>query len=89
LKLIYSPYLELFVVFSTEYREISNRLSTVEGVEAPEKPLKEPKKMDHPAHTSEKRLNNVTVIHMDIHDPAITKTGTCLWLSTVLWQLPC
>ena len=59
---------------SNEYREMSNRLSTVDGVEVAE-PLTDPKKVDHPAHTGQARVNTVTSISIDIHDPAITKTG--------------
>lgn len=61
---------------SNEYREMSNRLSTVEGLELQDPKQVESKKIDHPSHTSEERVNNVTLIQMDIHDPHITKTGT-------------
>lgn len=37
-----------------------------------------PKKLDHPAHTSEKRISSVTMIKLDIKDPLITKTGNYL-----------
>ena len=47
------------------------RLSMVEGGEEDEGP----KKLDHPAHTSEKRVNSVTIIKLDVKDPLLTKIG--------------
>ena len=49
-------------------------MSTVEGTTIPEADKPETKKLDHPAHTSLERVNNVTVIQMDIYDQSITKT---------------
>ena len=54
---------------------MSNRLSTVEGLEIQDVKDLESKKIDHPSHTSEGRVNNVTLIQMDIHDRFVTKTG--------------
>ena len=53
---------------------MSNRLSTVEGLEL-QQPGAEGKKLENPANTSEERYNNVTVIQIDISDPFVTKTG--------------
>lgn len=55
---------------------MSNRLSTVEGLELQDPKQTESKKIDHPSHTAEERVNNVTLIQMDIHDLHVTKTGT-------------
>lgn len=52
---------------------MSNRLSTVEGLEL--QPGAEAKKIEQPSYTSEERVNNVTVIQIDIGDPFVTKTG--------------
>ena len=35
----------------------------------------EVKGVDHPAHVSEKRVNSVSIIKLDCHDPLLTKTG--------------
>lgn len=68
--------------YSNEYREMSNRLSTVEGVELAESAT-DTKKMDHPAHTGQSRVNTVTSITIDIHDPAITKTAMAIALGNM------
>ena len=73
-KFIYFHFLVLKCLndhFSNEYREMSNRLSVDDG-EAED----DFKGLDHPSFTSEERINNVTVIKMDIRDPDVTKTGT-------------
>ena len=68
---IFSNKFDIFI-YSNEYREMSNRLSTVEGVEQ----LQEVKSADvKKADRPQERLNTVTVILMDIHDTAISKTG--------------
>ncbi|XP_063435143.1 BTB/POZ domain-containing protein 16-like isoform X1 [Mytilus trossulus] len=64
-------------VYSNEYKDISNRLSMVEGDE------EGPKKLDHPAHTSEKRISSVTMIKLDIKDPLITKTAMAVALGNL------
>lgn len=56
---------------------MSNRLSTVEGLEL--QTGHEGKKVDS---QSEERVNNVTVIQIDIADPFVTKTGTSLFITT-------
>ncbi|CAG2238322.1 BTBD16 [Mytilus edulis] len=42
-----------------------------------------PKKLDHPAHTSEKRISSVTMIKLDIKDPLITKTAMAVALGNL------
>ncbi|XP_045189996.2 BTB/POZ domain-containing protein 16-like isoform X3 [Mercenaria mercenaria] len=69
--------------YSNEYREMSNRLSTVEGLELQGPKEAESKKIDHPSHTSEGRVNNVTLIQIDIHDPYVTKTGMAIALGNM------
>ncbi|XP_060580646.1 BTB/POZ domain-containing protein 16-like isoform X2 [Ruditapes philippinarum] len=69
--------------YSNEYREMSNRLSTVEGLEIQDVKDLESKKIDHPSLTSEGRVNNVTLIQMDIHDPFVTKTGMAIALGNM------
>lgn len=69
--------------YSNEYREMSNRLSTVEGVELQDPTVVDTKKVSHPAHTSQARVNTVTIINMDIHDPAITKTAMAIALGNM------
>ncbi|XP_071168891.1 BTB/POZ domain-containing protein 16-like isoform X3 [Mytilus edulis] len=64
-------------VYSNEYKDISNRLSMVEGDD------EGPKKLDHPAHTSEKRISSVTMIKLDIKDPLITKTAMAVALGNL------
>ncbi|XP_052252668.1 uncharacterized protein LOC127859354 isoform X2 [Dreissena polymorpha] len=67
--------------YSNEYREMSNRLSTVEGLEIQAPPMVDGERaIDHPSHTSESRVNNVTLIQINIADPFITKTGACGYL---------
>ena len=61
----------IWFVCSNEYQELSNRLSVEDGLGD----VEEKKGLDHPSYTSEERVNNVTVIKMDIRDPDITKTG--------------
>ena len=68
--------LTVLSVHSNEYQELSNRLSVEDGL--PD--VDERKGLDHPSYTSEERVNNVTVIKMDIKDPDITKTGIVLIL---------
>ena len=68
--------LPVLYIHSNEYQELSNRLSVEDGL--PD--VDEKKGLDHPSYTSEERVNNVTVIKMDIKDPDITKTGIVLFL---------
>ncbi|KAL4232314.1 BTB POZ domain-containing protein 16 [Mactra antiquata] len=71
--------------YSNEYREMSNRLSTVEGLELQDgtTTAKESKAIDHPVHTSQERVNTVTLIQMNINDPHITKTGMAIALGNM------
>lgn len=65
--------------YSNEYQELSNRLSVEDGL--PD--VEEKKGLDHPSYTSEERVNNVTVIKMDIRDPDITKTAMAITLGNL------
>ncbi|KAH3706781.1 hypothetical protein DPMN_066171 [Dreissena polymorpha] len=57
---------------------MSNRLSTVEGLEIQAPPMVDGERaIDHPSHTSESRVNKLTLIQINIADPFITKTGAC------------
>ena len=49
---------------------MSKRLSTVEQVDDANG-----KGIEHPKHTSEKRVNNLILIHLEIKDPLVTKQG--------------
>lgn len=69
--------------YSNEYREMSNRLSTMEGLELQNIVPQEAKHVDHPFDTSDERVNTVTVIQMDIHDPLITKTAMAIALGNM------
>ncbi|OWF40204.1 BTB/POZ domain-containing protein 16-like isoform X4 [Mizuhopecten yessoensis] len=67
--------------YSNEYREISNRLSMVDGEEKQEE--EEAKGVDHPAHISQKRFNNVTIIKLDIRDPLVSKRAMAVALGNM------
>ncbi|WAR21509.1 BTBDG-like protein [Mya arenaria] len=69
--------------YSNEYREMSNRLSTMEGLEVQTVDPEAERKIDHPSHTSRSIVNNVTLIHMDIDDPTVTKTGMAIALGNM------
>lgn len=65
-------YIEDSEYYSNEYQEISKRLSVLdEG----DRQKKEKKGLDHPAHVSETRVNDVTVIELEVHDASISKRG--------------
>ncbi|XP_061180078.1 BTB/POZ domain-containing protein 16-like isoform X2 [Saccostrea echinata] len=64
--------------YSNDYKEMSNRLSLVEDPEEDEV-----KGVNHPAHVSEKRVNNVTIIKLDCKDPLITKTAMAVALGNL------
>ncbi|KAL5015976.1 hypothetical protein ScPMuIL_005565 [Solemya velum] len=65
-------------VYSSEYREITNRLS---GLKDPDDGMV--KKVDHPAHISELRVNSISIIKLDITDPFITKTAMAVALGNL------
>ncbi|XP_078311219.1 BTB/POZ domain-containing protein 16-like isoform X3 [Crassostrea virginica] len=64
--------------YSNDYKEISNRLSMVEDPQE-----EEVKGVDHPAHVSEKRVNSVSIIKLDCHDPLLTKTAMAVALGNL------
>ncbi|XP_069139506.1 BTB/POZ domain-containing protein 16-like isoform X2 [Argopecten irradians] len=67
--------------YSNEYRDISHRLSMVDGEEIQEE--EEAKGVDHPAHISQKRSNNVTIIKLDIRDPLVSKRAMAVTLGNL------
>ncbi|KAK3095401.1 hypothetical protein FSP39_014207 [Pinctada imbricata] len=64
--------------YSNDYKEMSNRLSLVNNPEE-----EESKGVDHPAHISEKRVNNVTTIKLECRDPLITKSALAVALGNL------